>query len=153
MIAAWPPTCASSPSAASIAFLFTNVGLTGADMGAGYLLPRLVGQSRATEMLMLGDPVDAATALEIGLAHRVVAADECVAVATELARRLAKGPLAALATTKRMLDAEWTMDLDEAIEAEAQAQAVHLRGPDHREFYEAFTAKRDAVFSGEKDAS
>jgi enoyl-CoA hydratase/carnithine racemase len=133
----------------SIAFLFTKVGLTGADMGAGYLLPRVVGQGRAAELLLLGDTIDAETAERFGLANRVVPPNKCLHTATELARRLAKGPLAALSTTKRLLDAEWRMPLEEAIEAEAQAQAVHLKQPDHREYRDAFTAKRPARFSGE----
>lgn len=132
-----------------IAFLFTKVGLTGADMGAGYLLPRVVGAGRASELLMLGDTIDAATADRYGLATRVVAPDACVPTATELAMRLAKGPLAALASTKALIDGEWTMTLDEAIEAEAQAQAVHLREPDHKEFHAAFSEKRAPRFSGE----
>jgi enoyl-CoA hydratase/carnithine racemase len=135
--------------AASISFLFTKVGLTGADMGAGYLLPRVVGQGRAAELLLLGDTLDAVTAERYGLATRVVPPDQCLSAALELGRRLGKGPLAALATTKRLLDAEWRMSLDEAIEAEAQAQAVHLKEADHREYHAAFTAKRPARFSGE----
>jgi len=134
---------------AQIAFLFTKVGLTGADMGAGYLLPRVVGQGRAAELLLLGDTIDAKTAERFGLANRVVRPERCLSTAMELARRLAQGPLDALATTKRLLDAEWRMPLEEAIEAEAQAQAVHLKSPDHREYRDAFTAKREARFSGE----
>jgi enoyl-CoA hydratase/carnithine racemase len=137
---------------AKLAFLFTKVGLTGADMGAGYLLPRVVGQGRAAELLLLGDTIDAKTAERYGLANRVVPAERCLSTAMELARRLAKGPLDALATTKRLLEAEWTLPLDEAIEAEAQAQAVHLKQPDHREYRDAFTAKRAARFSGEAAA-
>jgi enoyl-CoA hydratase/carnithine racemase len=139
-------------SEARIAFLFTKVGLTGADMGAGYLLPRVVGQGRAAELLLLGDTLDAAGALHHGLATRVVSPAECLPAALELAGRLARGPLAALATTKRLLDAEWLMDLDTAIEAEAQAQAVLLQQPDHREFHRAFSAKRPPRYSGEARA-
>jgi len=131
-----------------LAFLFTKVGLTGADMGAGFLLPRVIGQGRAAELLLLGDTIDAPTADKFGLATRVVPDEQCLATALELARTLARGPLAALATTKRLLNAEWLLDLDAAIEAEAQAQAVHLRERDHREYHESFTAKRPAVFSG-----
>jgi len=133
---------------ARIAFLFTKVGLTGADMGAGYLLPRVVGLGRATELLMLGDTIDAATAERYGLANRVVPRDACLSTAQELARRLAKGPLSALATTKRCLNTEWSMPLDEAIELEALVQAHHLRQPDHRAFYEAFKTKSEPRFSG-----
>jgi enoyl-CoA hydratase/carnithine racemase len=134
---------------ARIAFLFTNVGLTGADMGAGYLLPRVVGLGRASELLMLGSIIDAPTAERYGLANQVVPPGECVPTAMLLAQRLARGPLAALATTKRCLNAEWAMDLDEAIELEAQVQAVHLREPDHRAFHDAFVKKEQPRFSGE----
>lgn len=137
---------------AKIAFLFTKVGLTGADMGAGYLLPRLVGASRAAEALLLGEAIDAATAERWGLAHRVVPTEQVLPVAQDLARRLAQGPLAALASTKRLLEAEWRMDLDTAIEAEAQAQAAHLLQPDHREYHDAFTARRPPLFSGARRA-
>lgn len=131
-----------------LAFLFIKVGLTGADMGAGYLLPRLVGLARATELLMLGDTIDAETAERYGLANRVVAPEACLSTAMELATRLAEGPLDALASTKRCLEAEWTMTLDEAIELEAVVQARHLREPDHRAFYDAFLAKQPPRFSG-----
>ena len=134
---------------AKIAFLFTNVGLTGADMGAGYLLPRIVGLGRASELLLLGSVIDAQTAERYGLANQVVPLDEVVPTAMALGQRLARGPLAALATTKRCLNAEWAMDLDEAIELEAQVQAVHLQEPDHRTFYDAFCAKQQPRFSGE----
>jgi enoyl-CoA hydratase/carnithine racemase len=133
---------------AKLAFLFSKVGLTGADMGAGWLLPRLVGQARAAELLLLGDTIDAAAAESCGLATRVVPPEQCLPEALALARRLAQGPLAALATTKRLLQAEWLMDLDTALEAEAQAQAVHLRAADHREYHAAFTARRPPRFSG-----
>jgi len=139
-------------SEAKIAFLFTRVGLTGADMGAGFLLPRLVGHARAAELLLLGDAIDAPTAERWGLANRVVPTGQVLPVAQELARRLAQGPLEALASTKRLLDAESRMGLDEAIEAEAQAQAVHLLQPDHREYHAAFTAKRPPLFSGARRA-
>jgi len=138
--------------AAKFAFLFTKVGLTGADMGAGYLLPRVIGQGRATELLMLGDVIDAETADRYGLVTRLVDPEACVPVATELATRLAQGPLAALATTKRCLEAEWTLDLDAAIELEAQVQKDHLRGADHREFHASFVDKRAARFSGQARA-
>ncbi len=137
---------------ARISFLFTKVGLTGADMGAGYLLPRLVGHARAAELLLLGDALDAPTAERWGLANRVVPTEQVLPVAQELARRLAQGPLEALASTKRLLDAESRMGLDEAIEAEAQAQAVHLLQPDHREYHAAFTGKRPPLFSGARRA-
>jgi enoyl-CoA hydratase/carnithine racemase len=133
---------------ARFAFLFTKVGLTGADMGAAVLLPRVVGFGRATELLMLGDTIDAATAERYGLASRVVTADRLGAETAALARRLADGPGQALGMTKRMLNHEWGMDLLAAIEAEAQAQALLLMSEDHKEFYRAFTAKRPPRFTG-----
>ncbi len=138
--------CAAS---ARFAFLFTKVGLTGADMGAGYLLPRVVGLGRASELLLLGDTIDAETAERYGLANRVVADEEVVKDALHWAGRLAKGPTLALAMTKRMLQDELDMDLGSAIEAEAKAQALMLQGRDHRAFYEAFKDKREPEFRGE----
>ena len=133
---------------ARFAFLFTKVGLTGADMGATFLLPRVVGFGRATELLMLGDTIDAQTAERYGLAYRVVPADRLADEARLLARRLAEGPTQALGMTKRMLNNEWGMDLVSALEAEAQAQALLLMAEDHREFYRAFTEKRPPRFTG-----
>ncbi len=131
-----------------IAFLFVKVGLTGADMGAAFLLPRVVGQARATEILMLGDSVPAARALEFGLANAVVPKEEVMAKARDYVDRLLAGPRYAIRMTKRMINAEWTMELDSAIEAEAQAQALMLMGFDHREFLAAYRAKRPAKFEG-----
>ena len=133
---------------ARFAFLFSKVGLTGADMGAAFLLPRVVGFGRATEMLMLGDTIDAETAERYGLAFKVVPADRLGDEARALARRLAEGPTQALGMTKRMLNNEWGMDLVSAIEAEAQAQALLLMAEDHKEFYRAFTEKRPPRFTG-----
>jgi enoyl-CoA hydratase/carnithine racemase len=133
---------------ARFAFLFTKVGLTGADMGAAFLLPKVVGLGRATELLMLGDTIDAATAERYGLATHVVPSDRLADEARALARRLADGPGQALAMTKRMLNNEWGMDLASAIEAEAQAQALLLMSEDHKEFYRAFTEKRPPRFTG-----
>ena len=133
---------------ARFAFLFTKVGLTGADMGAGYLLPRVVGMGRAFELLLLGDTVDAATAERYGLVNRVVAHTDLLPAAREWASRLAQGPTLAISMTKRMLNAELSMDLVSAIEAEAQAQALMLMGEDHRRFYEAFKAKEKPEFTG-----
>jgi enoyl-CoA hydratase/carnithine racemase len=133
---------------ATFAFLFTKVGLTGADMGAAHLLPRVVGSGRAAELLMLGDRIDAQECLRIGLANKVVAADRLLPEATELARRLARGPGLALAMTKRLLVNEAGMDLDSALEQEAQAQALLLRAHDHRAFYEAWREKREPRFEG-----
>lgn len=133
---------------ARFAFLFTKVGLTGADMGAGYLLPRIVGLGRAFELLLLGDTIDAATAERFGLVNRVVPHDELLGAAHEWARRLARGPALAVAMTKRMINNELSMDLTAAVEAEAQAQALLLMGEDHRRFYEAFTAKAQPEWTG-----
>ena len=131
---------------AKIAFLFTRVGLSGADMGAAWLLPRLVGLGRATEMLLSGDFVDAKTAERIGLYNRVVPDGQALAEATALAVRLAKGPSAAQGVTKQALDAEATMELAEALVYEAEVQAELMRRPDFREAYEAFRAKREPRF-------
>jgi enoyl-CoA hydratase/carnithine racemase len=133
---------------ARFAFLFTRVGLTGADMGAAYLLPRLIGQGRALELLMLGDTIDAATADKYGLVNRVVPPDALMTTAQEWAIRLAQGPTLALSMTKRMVNNEWNMDLASAIEAEAQAQALLLMAQDHRLFYEAFKDKATPKFTG-----
>src|SRR6266853_7009816 len=113
---------------ARFAFLFTKVGLTGADMGAAYLLPRVVGLGRASELLMLGDTIDVATAERYGLVNRVVPHNELLPAAHQWARRLADGPTLAISMTKRMLNHEPNMDLVSAIEAEAQAQALLLMG-------------------------
>jgi enoyl-CoA hydratase/carnithine racemase len=133
---------------AKFAFLFTKVGLTGADMGAAWLLPKVVGTGRAMELLMLGDKVDAHECHRIGLANRVVPADQLMDTAMTLARRLAQGPSMAYAMTKKMVWNEWPMDLAAAIEQEAQAQALLLRAHDHREFYMAWKEKREPRFLG-----
>ncbi len=133
---------------ASFAFLFTRVGLAGADMGSAYLLPRLIGLGRATELLILGDRVDAERALAIGLATRVVADDELPPAAQELARRLADGPALAYSTTKVLLTRELDLDLAGAIELEAVAQALMMETDDHREFYAAWTEGRRPAWRG-----
>jgi enoyl-CoA hydratase/carnithine racemase len=133
---------------ARIAFLFTRVGLTGADMGAAYLLPKVVGQGRALELLLFGDTIDAATADRYGLANRVVPHDDLHSTAQTWARRLAQGPTMAISMTKRMVNNEWQMDLASALEAEAQAQALLLMADDHRIFYEAFLEKARPTFTG-----
>jgi enoyl-CoA hydratase/carnithine racemase len=133
---------------AKIAFLFVKVGLAGADMGAAWLLPQVVGLARANELLMLGEPVTAPRALEIGLTNRVVAVERVLPEAQELAVRLARGPSFALGMTKEMLNREAAMSLEEALEAEAQAQQICMDTDDFREAYEAFVAKRDPKFEG-----
>lgn len=133
---------------ARFAFLFTRVGLAGADMGAAYLLPRVVGQGRAMELLLLGDDVDARAAERYGLANCVVPPEQLLSAAREWAARLAHGPGFALGATKLMVNNEWNMDLVSALEAEAQAQALMMMGDDHRAFYEAFREKRTATYKG-----
>ena len=133
---------------AKIGFIFPQVGLCGADMGATYLLPRLVGLARATELLFLGDIVGAEEAHRIGLFGKVVAPEELLTVANALAERLASGPAFAHAMTKQMLESEFTMSLDQAIEAEAQVQALCMRHADFRTAYDAWMAKKPAVFEG-----
>jgi len=133
---------------ASFAFLFTKVGLAGADMGSAYLLPRLVGLGRATELLVLGDTIDAERAREIGLGSEVVPDEELPGKAVELARRLADGPTLAYATTKMLLSRELDMDLAGSIELEAMTQALLMRSEDHAEFYRAFTEGRDPKWTG-----
>ena len=131
---------------AKIAFLFVRVGLSGADMGAAYLLPRVVGLAKATELLYTGDFIDAREAERIGLYNRVVTADELTDVTREFATRMASGPGFALAMTKEMLNREMEVSLDTALEWEAQAQASCMQHPDYREAYEAFTEKRAPQF-------
>jgi enoyl-CoA hydratase/carnithine racemase len=135
----------AAPSA-RLSFLFTKVGLTGADMGAAWLLPRLVGLGRASEILLLGDPVPAEEALRIGLVNRVVPEESLATETAAWARRLADGAGAGIRSTKRLLQQEQEMDLDTALEAEAAGQAVLLGGEDHREYHRAFNEKRKPEF-------
>ena len=135
-------------SGASLAFLFTRVGLAGADMGSAYLLPRMVGLARATELLMLGDKLPAADALRLGLANQVVEPDELPGAAAVLARRLADGPALAYSTTKVLIGRELDMDLGSAIELEAITQALLMKSDDHREFYAAWSEGRKPAWSG-----
>jgi enoyl-CoA hydratase/carnithine racemase len=130
---------------AKIAFLFVRVGLSGADMGAAWLLPRLVGHSMATEMLMLGEFTAPARAKEIGLYHQVVEGDVMPA-ALALAGKLARGPREALAATKEAIDLEAELDRESGLDHEAEAQAQLMLGPDYMEGYQAFTQKRDPKF-------
>jgi len=132
---------------AKIAFLFVKVGLSGADMGAAYLLPRVVGLAKATELLYTGDFISAQEAERIGLYNRVVPGSQLEAATQDLAERLARGPAFALAKTKELLDREAHMNLEAALECEAQAQAICMQHPDYREAYEAFVAKRTPKFN------
>ena len=134
---------------AKLAFLFVRVGLAGADMGAAWLLPQLVGLGRATEILMLGEPVLAPAALQMGLVNRVVAdAAAARAEAQALARRLAKGPGFALGMTKTMLSQESNLSLEQALEAEAQAQQICMHTEDFHEAHAAFVEKREPLWKG-----
>ena len=133
---------------AKFAFLFTKVGLSGGDMGAAYLLPRVVGLGRASELLLLGDTIDAAEALRIGLANKVIADEDLDGDTAQLARRLADGPTSAQAMTKRMLQRELDMDFASAMEGEVQSQALLMMGKDHAEFFESWKAKRPPRWTG-----
>ncbi len=133
---------------AKIAFLFQKVGLTAADMGAVFLLPKVVGLARATELLMLGDTIGAEQAEKIGLANKVVLLENLEKESLALAERLAQSASLALGLTKRLLNNEWNMDIASAIEQEATAQALMMQTRDHREFHAAFAEKREAKFEG-----
>jgi enoyl-CoA hydratase/carnithine racemase len=133
---------------ARFGFIFPKVGLSGADMGASYLLPRIVGHGRAAEMLFFGDLIDAAEAHRIGLANRVVPDAEVLPLARRWADRLARGPAFAHTMTKQMLESEHGMSLAAAIEAEAQAQAICMAHPDFRAAYDANKEKRPPRFEG-----
>lgn len=134
---------------AKFAFLFTKVGLSGADMGACHLLPRIVGISKATELLMTGDTIDAREAHRIGFLSRVVPPERLREETAALAAQLAQGPGHALAVTKECLNNELSMALEEAIESEARAQAECMEHPDFREGYQAFLEKRPPRFRSE----
>ena len=131
---------------AKIAFIFVKVGLAGTDMGATYLLPRVVGLSKATELLMTGDFIEAAEAERIGLYNRVVARGQLSSVTREFAEKLAHGPELGLAKTKEMLNREMHMGFESALEAEAVAQALCMQTPDFKEAHAAFVEKREAKF-------
>ena len=134
--------------AARFAFLFTKVGLSGADMGAAYLLPRLVGLGHATRLLMLGDTVNADEAFRIGLVSELAEADAFEEAVGGLARRLASGPTQAYAQTKALLTREQDMSLSAAVELEAMTQALLMKGQDYAEFHAAFTAGRQPRWQG-----
>ncbi len=149
--------CASdlriAAAGARFGFIFPQVGLCGADMGVTYLLPRIVGLGHASELLLFGEIIHAARALEIGLVHRVAPdAEAAVKLGQEWAARLASGPAFAHAMTKQMIESEHTMGLAEAIEAEAQAQALCMQHPDFAEAHVAFKEKRPPRFRGAPEA-
>ncbi len=131
---------------AKIAFIFVKVGLAGTDMGATYLLPRVVGLAKATELLMTGDFISAQEAEAIGLYNRVVPRAELEAATREFAEKLARGPALGLAKTKEMLNREMNMGFDSGLEAEAVAQALCMQHPDFEEAHTAFIEKREAKF-------
>lgn len=133
---------------AKIAFLFNRVGLAGCDMGACAILPRIVGQGRAAELLFTGRSLSGEEAERWGFLNRLVAPDALPAEAATLAASLASGPTFANGLTKRMLEMEWAMGVNEAIEAEAVAQALCMTTEDFRRAYDAFAAKRRPVFEG-----
>jgi len=134
---------------AKIGYIFPKVGLCGADMGAAYLLPRIVGWGHASELLMLGEMIESDQAERIGLANRVFETpEEVLAFSKKWASQLAAGPSFANTMTKEMLEKESSLDLAAAIEAEAQAQAICMQHPDFKEAHEAFKAKRRPRFKG-----
>ncbi|MER5731962.1 enoyl-CoA hydratase family protein [Streptomyces sp. NPDC002138] len=133
---------------ARFAFLFTRVGLSGGDMGAAYLLPRVVGLGHATRLLMLGEPVRAAEAERIGLLSELTEEGKADARAAELAERLAAGPALAHAQTKALLTAELDMPLAASVELDAATQALLMNGEDYAEFHAAFTEKRPPQWRG-----
>lgn len=136
-------------SAARVAFLFAKVGLSGADMGACTLLPRVVGAGRAAELLYTGRALAAEEACAWGFFNRLVAAETLLSEAQQFARSLAEGPTFAHAMTKRMLHRGWSLSLDEALDAEADAQAVCMGTRDFGRAYHAFAGKRAPVFEGD----
>ena len=133
---------------ARVAFLFSRVGLAGCDMGACAMLPRIVGQGRAAELLYTGRSMDGVEAERWGFFNRLAEPDAVLAEAVALARSLADGPTVAHATTKRMLHKEWAMGLDDAIGAEATAQSLCMQTEDFGRAYRAFAAKQRPVFEG-----
>ena len=134
---------------AKTAFLFTRVGLAGADMGACALLPRVIGQGRASELLFTGRAMTATEGLAWGFFNALHAPGDLLPQAQAMARELAQGPTFAHAMTKTMLQQEWAMTIEQAIEAEAQAQAICMQTHDFRRAYEAFAAKQKPVFGGD----
>src|SRR5579863_9496792 len=131
-----------------VAFLFVRVGLAGADMGACNMLPRIIGSGRAAELLYTGRTMDGAEAERWGFYNKLSESDTVLADAQAMAKTLADGPTFANAMTKKCIHQEWNMGIDEAIEAEAQAQAICMQTKDYERAYEAFVAKQKPVFQG-----
>lgn len=134
---------------AKVAFLFTRVGLAGCDMGACAILPRIIGQGRAADLLYTGRAMTADEGHAWGFHNKVVPADELAAEALKLATRIAAGPNFGHMMTKTMLAQEWSMSIEQAIEAEAQAQAICMQTADFERAYNAFVAKEKPVFEGD----
>jgi enoyl-CoA hydratase/carnithine racemase len=135
-------------AAAKVSFLFNRVGLAGCDMGACAILPRIVGQGRAAELLFTGRSMGGEEAERVGFFNRLVAPDAVLAEATKLARELAAGPTFGNAMTKRMLEMEWAMSVETAVEAEAVAQALCMETEDFKRAFRAFAAKQKPMFEG-----
>ena len=150
-------TCDVGPSSSArigtarsrVAFLFARVGLSGADMGACAMLPRIIGQGRAAELLYTGRTLGGEEAERVGFFNRLVEAGALESEAIALARTLAEGPTFAHMMTKTMLGQEWSMSIEQAIEAEAQAQAICMQTNDFARAYEAFVAKQPPIFQGD----
>ena len=132
-----------------VSFLFNRVGLAGCDMGACAILPRIIGQGRASELLYLGRSMSGEEGQQWGFFNRLVAPEQLAQTATQLAQDIAAGPAFANGITKTMLHQEWSMSIDQAIEAEAQAQALCMHTEDFRRAYRAFVAKQKPVFEGD----
>jgi enoyl-CoA hydratase/carnithine racemase len=135
-------------AASKVAFLFVRVGLAGADMGACNMLPRIIGAGRASELLYTGRAMDGGEAERWGFYNRLSAPESVLADAQAIAATIAAGPTFAHAMTKRCIHQEWSMGIDDAIEAEAQAQAICMQTKDYERAYEAFVAKKKPVFEG-----
>ena len=132
-----------------VSFLFNRVGLAGCDMGACAILPRIIGQGRASELLYLGRSMSGEEGQQWGFFNRLVAPEQLAETATQLAQDIANGPAFANGITKTMLHQEWSMSIEQAIEAEAQAQALCMHTEDFRRAYRAFVAKQKPVFEGD----
>ena len=133
---------------ATFSFLFTKVGLSGGDMGAAYLLPRLIGLGRASELLLLGEPITSDRALAIGLANAAVEDSELSAASSEVAGRLARGPALAYAATKMLISKQMDVNLGAALELDTMTQALLMKSADHAEYYAAFREGREPKWTG-----
>jgi enoyl-CoA hydratase/carnithine racemase len=136
-------------AASKVAFLFVRVGLAGADMGACNMLPRIIGAGRAAELLYTGRSMDGAEAERWGFYNKVCSSEELLAQAQALAKSLADGPTFAHSMTKRCIHQEWSMSIDDAIEAEAQAQSICMQTKDFARAYHGFVGKQKPVFEGD----